>query len=242
SWWAPHSAIAQYVLAYGLASTAMKALPGALVPLLVPAMARAADRQSLAQTFQLATRWLALLAIPTAIGLALVARPLVLLLYGHAYVPAIGLLAPLVFCTAAVMALGYPASSVLYATDGAPAIARVGVAVAALNVLLAILLIPPLGALGAVFANCGAQLASLGPGLWLAFRRISGRLDPRHFAVPLAAATIMAVPVAAACTLPAFWALAIGIPAGAITYGGALLALRGISIREARALLAGHAP
>lgn len=235
--WATHAAIAQYVLAYGLATTAMKAVPGALVPLLVPAMAGAADREALARTFEKATWAMAILAVPTAVGIGLVAPEVVRLLYGPAYAPASGFLSALAAVGGAVMVLGYPASSVLYSTDGERAIAQVGLAVAALNVLLDLALIAPLGAWGAVIANGTAQLASLGPGLYLALLRIPGRIDLRHLAVPLAASALMALPVLALGRLPGFWGLALGIPAGVLTYGAALVGLGGLPIREARALL-----
>lgn len=232
------AAAGQYHIAHGLAGTAMKAVPGALIPLLVPAMARARSPDELAMTYRSATRWMAILAIPVATGVCLVSGSLVALLCGPGYGGVAPLLSALAVCNAAVMVLGYPASSVLYAAGGERVIARVGMAVAALNLMLALALIPPLGAPGAALANALAQLASLGPGMALAFARMPGRPHLPDIARPLAASALMIVPVQAIVqTLPTLPGLVAAVMAGAATYGAALVGLGGIRRTELRRMM-----
>ena len=237
-YFSPAAAAGQYHIAHGLAGTAMKSVPGALIPLLVPAMAGARTSAELADTYRSATRWMAILAIPVATGVCLVAGPLVRLLCGPGYDAVAPLLAGLAVCNAAVMVLGYPASSVLYAAGGEQVIAKVGVAVAALNIVLALALIPPHGAIGAVLANAIAQLASLGPGMHLAFARMPGRPALRDLLLPLAASGLMIPPVWAALhALPPLPGLIAAIASGAATYALSLVLLGGVRTQEIRRVI-----
>lgn len=220
--WAPAQQVAFYSLAFGLATMAMKLLPGTLVGLLIPMMARsegAGDRDATARVFTHSCRAMAMLALPVAVGGSLVALPLVELLYGSAYLPVAGLLAALLGAGALVMIYGYPASSVLYSTGGERYLVKVGVSVAVLNILLDVTLIPAWGAWGAVAANGLAQLASLGPGLWGAYR-YAGVRPPVAVLLPVTLSTgLMALPVSLIVLHSPPWAALLLAPiAGSLVY------------------------
>lgn len=220
--WAPAQQVAFYNMAFGLATMAMKLIPGTLVGLLIPMMARSegsGDREATTRVFTRSCRAMAMLAMPVAVGGSLVALPLVELLYGTAYLPVAGLLSALLCAGALVMIYGYPASSVLYSTGGERYLVKVGVSVALLNLVLDVVLIPPWGAWGAVAANALAQLASLGPGLWGAYK-YAGVKPPVAVLLPVTLSTgLMAIPVSLVVTHAAPWtALLVAPMAGSLVY------------------------
>ncbi len=224
--WAPAQQVAFYSLAFGLSTMAMKLLPGTLVGLLIPMMARsegAGDREATARVFTRSCRAMAMLAVPVAIGGALVSVPLVQLLYGAEYLPVAGLLSALLIAGALVMIYGYPASSVLYSTGGERYLVRVGVSVAVVNLVLDVALIPFWGAWGAVGANALAQLLSLGPGLWGAYK-CAGVRPPVGMLLPVALSSgVMALPVWLIVNhTPAWVALLAGPVIGGAVYAAAL--------------------
>lgn len=224
--WAPAQQVAFYSLAFGLATMAMKLLPGTLVGLLIPAMARSqgsGDSEAIRRIFHRSCRAMAMLALPVAVGGSLLSVPIVELLYGEAYRSVAGLLAALLMAGVLVMVYGYPASSVLYSTGGERLLVKVGVSVAVLNLLLDVLLIPRFGAWGAVGANAMAQLASLGPGLWGAYTH-GGARPPLRMLLPVGLSTgLMAVPVwLLVQTTPGWVALLLGPLAGGLVYAAAL--------------------
>lgn len=222
--WAPAQQVAFYSLAFGLATMAMKLLPGTLVGLLIPMMARtegAGDRAGTSRVFKHSCRAMAMLAVPVAVGGALVSFPLVELLYGTAYLPVSGLLSALLLAGALVMIYGYPASSILYSTGGERFLVRVGLAMAILNLALDVALIPFWGAWGAVAANALAQIASLAPGLWGAYR-YAGVRPPVSILPPVLLSTaLMALPVWLIVARTPAWLALIAAPIA----GGAVYAL-----------------
>ncbi len=122
------------------------------------------DQRRLAPMVSAATRYLALLAMPLHLGLAAISGPLITLLYGQQYLPAIPVLA-----LAASLGLGkaflLPAQHSLQATEHQGFLVRWSLLTAALNLLLDWLLIPQFGAVGASLANGTAQLFAV-VGLW----------------------------------------------------------------------------
>lgn len=192
------SDVAFYGMAFSLASMAMRLLPGTLIGLLIPKMSRAVgsgDNGSLGGMFTQSCRYMAMLAIPVAVGGAILARPIVHLLYGPEYDSVAGLMSALLAANALVMIYGFPTSSILYSANGQNALVRIGLAISALNLLLAWILIPPYGAWGAVGANAIAQLASLLPGLIAAKRHTGAKAPVRIVGQYLAAAGLMGIPL-----------------------------------------------
>jgi O-antigen/teichoic acid export membrane protein len=221
--WAPPSEVAFYAMAFGLATMAMRMIPGTLVGLLIPSMSRSFGSGDLAQVgaiYQLAGRWMAFLALPVAVGGSALGRAITEVLYGPAFLPMADVLAVMFASGALVMVFGFPASSVLYAVEGQRFLVRVGLGTAVLNLGLAVWLIPHFGAMGAAAATAVAQVASLIPGAHYAGRMLNGTPPAtRRFPATLAAAVGMGVPVwAIAQLLPPASALAVGVPVGALVY------------------------
>lgn len=237
----PAKEVAFYGMAFTLATMAMKLIPGTLIGLLIPNLSRsvgAGDQEGVRRIFRLSCRYMALLALPVAVGGALVAPALVQVLYGPGYEPVAGLLGMLLASNALVMIYGFPASSVLYATDGQNRLVRIGLAISGLNLAAAWLLIPRFGAWGAVASCCLAQLASLLPGLRAAHDKTGTHAPVGVVLQILMASLVMGVPVYAMVrwTPPMVSLLAgplIGMTAFVLTLHAA-----GMLTTEDRALLA----
>jgi stage V sporulation protein B len=238
--YSPSREVAYYGMAFGLANMAMKLIPGTLVGLLIPNMARsmgAGDREGVARAFTNSCRYMAMLAVPVAVGGAILALPLVRFLYGHGYEPVAGLLVALLAANSLVMIYGFPASSVMYSTNAQHLLVRIGLAISALNLLLAWVLIPRYGAWGAVASNCLAQLASLWPGMAIARARTGTGAPVKVVFEMLVAAMAMAVPVwAIAHLFPSWLALLLAPPIGGVVFGLTLAASGRLSTED-RALL-----
>jgi O-antigen/teichoic acid export membrane protein len=237
--WAPPKEVAFYAMAFGLATMAMRMIPGTLVGLLIPSMSRSfgsGDMSQVASIYQAAGRWMAVLALPVAVGGTALGTPLVTALYGPAYAPMAQVLGVLFAAGALVMTFGFPASSVLYAVEGQRYLVRVGLATAALNLVLALVLIPAHGAMGAAWATALSQVASLVPGAYFAGKMLGGVAPAwRRFPATLAAAVAMGVPVwAIGQVLPPVAAIAVGVPAGALIYALNLWLLRALEPEDWR--------
>jgi O-antigen/teichoic acid export membrane protein len=203
---APTAEVAFYALAFGIAAQVSR-IPYQLSVVLFPSFpalvggGRAAELAALHAT---AMRYFVLLGAPLAVGLAVTGPSLIRLLYGAAYDPASAVLA--VFALGSLVTFAAGASpAVLHATKRQDRLLRQGLLAAAVDLLLALLLVPAAGALGAALASvCAQALGSL-----LAIRA----------AVRLAGA---AVPAAALVRIT-MAALAMGIAAGmaALILGGA---------------------
>jgi O-antigen/teichoic acid export membrane protein len=232
--WSPAQEVGFYALAFGLATMAMKMVPGTLIGLLIPSMSRSfgsGDLPAVSRMYQTAGRWMAILALPVAVGGTVLAPQIVTLMYGAAYLPMAPVLGVLFFSGALVMIFGFPASSVLYAVEGQQHLVRIGFAVGVLNLLLAVLLIPRFGAMGAAWSTSVAQAASLIPGAYFAGKMLGGtRPATRTLPATFAAALAMGVPVwaIAQVTAPGL-ALAIGIPLGAVCYALNLWCFRALA-------------
>ena len=221
--WASPAEVGYYALAFALAQRAMRTGPGALVGVLLPAMARsrgAGDHAALGTMYLRTGRWLALLALPLgAIGAAC-AKPLAVLLFGDSFAPMAPTLAVLLVGGATASVLGYPASSLLYALDRQVALQRAGLVGAGVYLGLVAWLVPGGGALQAALATVGAQAACLLLGVWLVRRSQAGCWpDAGRLAwTALAAATAGGVAAGPVTTLPPWPGLLAGACVGGLTY------------------------
>ncbi|MEB3188129.1 MAG: polysaccharide biosynthesis C-terminal domain-containing protein [bacterium] len=189
-WLAPASEAARYGLPFGLATLAMRLIPGSVVACLVPAMAPARTRPEAANLYRESVRGMAMLAWPLAAGGVAVSAALVHALWGEGYAASAPILGLLLLAQGCTMVLGYPASSLVYATGDPTWLLRAGLPVALLDLGLAAWWIPANGALGATWACVLAQLASLVPGVWFAWK-LSGAWPPWKTIGRLAALAIL---------------------------------------------------
>jgi O-antigen/teichoic acid export membrane protein len=149
------------------------------------------EEARLARGYELGLKALSGVLVPIGVAFVVLAEPLIDLLYGAAYEPAVGPLRWL-GVTAVFYGMNLLASTVLVGRDRPLDFARLCAVVVVLNIALNLALIPPLGATGAALAAAASSivLALLGA------RRIAsltGRLSvPRAFAGPVAAGAAMA--------------------------------------------------
>lgn len=230
--YSPPREIAFYSLAFGLATMAMRLVPGTLIGLLIPSMSRSQGAGNLEGTRRIyvkSCQWMAILAIPVAVGGTLLSQKVVELLYGSAYLPASLPLVALLLSGAIVMIYGFPSSSVLYSADGENTMLWIGFSVAVSNVLLALLWIPSLGALGAALANAVSQLLSIVPGLIAVHHRIQQHAPFRMLPKTILAAMLMSLPLLPLLQLPSIIAIPLALIIGPIAYAFGLIFLKALS-------------
>lgn len=160
--WAPAD-VAFYSLAAGLALHARRLGPSALGEVLFPVIAHLEGRRDawgVANAYVHSTRYLVMAGWPVALGGALLAEPLIRLLFGAAYAPAVPAMVILVV-GAGIVAMGHPAVAVIYSQERNAFLIVSSVAIVALNIVLDLVLIPPWGAVGAAVANAVVQAVLL---------------------------------------------------------------------------------
>jgi len=226
---APAAEVAFYALAFGIAAQVSRIPAQASVVLFpsFPALVGAGRADELARLHALAMRYLVLLGAPLAIGLAVTAPAIVRLLYGPAYDAAASVLVVLALGSLVAFSAG-ASPAVVHATKQQDRLLYQGLLAAAVDLLLALVLIPLAGALGAALASVAAQ--SLGSILAIrAAVRIAGAGVPvvalaRIVAAALAMGVVTAIPVVA---LGGAAGLAAAVLLGAAAYP---LALRGLRV------------
>lgn len=201
--------------------------PAVFLQALFPLMSRSYHeaRNALIVAYEKAIQYLALLALPVAMGVTMLADRFVVLLYGADYAPAAPALRILSW-TLVVMFLNSVYGFVLPAIDEQKAQAvYCGVMVCVL-VSGAILLIPSwglgLGYLGAGLALTLSQLAGLSLQSWHVAAKLHAIPWGRLLSRPVLASVIMG----GGLWLCRTWPLAVLIPAGAVIYLVALIGLR----------------
>lgn len=182
-------------------------------------------------------RFLGLLSFPLALGLAAISGPLVRLLYGEAFRPAIPVLV-----VVAVLGLSnaflMTAEHLLAATENQGFRWRWGAVAAALNITFDLLFIPWAGALGAAVANGLAQGVATA-GLWaFVIRRLGVRPPWSRLSRMLLSAFLMALLCGVvASLLPLLPGLVIAVLLGLITYPVLLRLTRSLDMSDQPRLL-----
>ena len=231
---APTAEIAFYALAFGVAAqiSRIPAQASAVLFPRFPALVGAGRADELARLHASAMRYLVLLGAPLAVGLAVTAPAIVRLLYGSAYDPAAPVLAVLALGSLVPFAAG-ASPAVVHATKHQDRLLYQGLLAAAVDLLLALVLVPGAGALGAALASVAAQ--SLGSILAIrAAIRIAGADVPvaalvRIVAAALAMGVVAAVPVFA---LGGAAGLGAAVMVGAAAYPLALRGLRALTAED----------
>ncbi len=205
---------------------------GVLLPLLASAEREGAGRDRIRQLFALASAGLLAVALPVALCGAILAPGIVRLVYGPRYHPAVYLLQVLLPAFIPIC-LGYVLTSQLILHDLLRPYIAITFVGAVLNIVANAVAIPRYGAPAAAWATLGTELAVVTGLGWL----VRGRLG---FSLP--AGRALRLLVAAAVTGFAVWlvrsqSLALGILVAAIVYPPCLVASRGFSLAELRALL-----
>jgi O-antigen/teichoic acid export membrane protein len=201
-------------------------IPAHFTLALFPMLARRgeADRQALALVYQRALKVLLTLGLPIAVGVALLAEPLVLLVAGPAYVPqAEWALRTLIWFLPFSFVNGVT-QYVLIAVDRQRFLTLAFLVATTFNLAANLVLIPRAGYLGAALVTVLSEVVLLGPFWWAVTRHLPPVSVLRVAWRPTLAAAVMAavlVPVAQ-------WSWLLSIPAGAVAYGALLARLGGL--------------
>jgi O-antigen/teichoic acid export membrane protein len=156
--WTPAD-VAFYSLAVNLALHARRLGPSALGEVLFPVISRlegGRDLWGVANAYVHSTRYLVMAGWPLGLGGALLAEPLIQVLFGSAYGPAVPVMVILVVA-AGVVAMGHPAVAVIYSQERHRFLIVSLLAIVGLNIALDFLLIPRWAAVGAALANATVQ-------------------------------------------------------------------------------------
>jgi O-antigen/teichoic acid export membrane protein len=203
-----------YSLAYGLASRLI-VLPNIVVGPLLPALAAlygTGDRAEFQRVYRRAVRYAMLVAAPL-VGIAVAVAPGVVgLLYGEAYAPVTWMFRILVVATL-ISVLREVAWAALQAAGARRPILFGSLVSTAIDLVLAVVLIPRVGTVGALVAASAAQIALT---IWavIAMRRVAGAW------VPFAALSRILTAGAVACGV----ALAVHVTASLGSVVGSVLA------------------
>lgn len=134
---------------------ALQFIPMAFAASIFPAMSSfygAGDKEKLSITFEKSMFYLLMIALPISVGTMVLAKELILTIYGTDYANSILLLQVLIFALIPIF-LTYPVGSLLNACDKQKIhTTNMGIA-AAVNIILNLILIPRLGIMGAVIAG-----------------------------------------------------------------------------------------
>jgi O-antigen/teichoic acid export membrane protein len=236
----PAEEVGFYSLAFAMTNLAVNSVPNVVIgPLLAMSaeLHSRADAAGLRQLFDSATRLLALIAPPVAVGGALVAHPLISLLYGEQYAP-VAIAAIVMLPPAALLIVAKPATSLLWGLNRQSLMLKALVPGAILNLLLDAAVIPTFGLYGAVVANTCSQIVTVSVTCYLALRSL-GYAFPWSLLGRTSLAALLTLPFG---QLASFWLDGAALPAlqlavVAIVYPVGLVCLRVIEPHQALGLL-----
>jgi O-antigen/teichoic acid export membrane protein len=213
---------------------AFQFLPMSFAAAIYPAMSEnyLHDRNRLAHLFTVSTNYLLLVAVPLAIGIAVLAHEFILLLYGEQFLPSVLplqiLMASLIFAF-----IYWPAGSLLNACDRQAKNTLAMGWTMVVNIILNIILIPQFSIVGAAIAALVGNVT-----LWCAaviFSRQVIKVD-RRASLIFAGKTIFSAAMRAAVLLALRGQVhvALLVPLGVLTYAGSQLAVGGVTTAEIR--------
>jgi O-antigen/teichoic acid export membrane protein len=185
----------------------------------------ASDRRRLAFAYEKSFKMLALLGLPLAVGLGVMAGPIVHFTRGFEQsIPALQILAPSVVLLFVNNAFIYTLTAINRQLD----FTRLALFTLAVNLVLNLVLIPPYGYLGAAAASTVTEVALFAGGWWLLRRQRLPLSLGGGGARVLASVAVMGIVIYSIRT----WPLAVVVILGAAVYVAALLALRALNAEE----------
>lgn len=226
-----------YGVAYKLAF-AFQFLPMSFAAAVYPAMSEyyVRDRKKLGDIFVASTKYLTFLVMPLAFGIAALARPIVMAVYGEPFLGSVAPLQVLIFSLIFAF-LYWPAGSLLNACDRQSSNTRVMGVTMAVNIALNAVLLPRYGAVGAAASALVGNVV-LWAGALFAAAKVTP-FDGRKMAVDGAkaafAGSFMGVTILLLSPYVHFAAL---VPVGAVVYLGVLFGIGGVTMGEVRDLVA----
>lgn len=233
--------VAWYALAFGVAATVMGLLPRAVSAVLAPVASGlygGSDRVGLRTLFLTGSRYMVILACPIVVGGALLARPLLITVYGAEYAPA-AMAFPLVLLGAGFGAVGAVTASIQTGMERQGTVLKVAVAATVVNLALDVALIPRWGVVGAAVANAVAQTGAVVAGIAITARLVGAGFPLRDsLRAMVSAGGVGAAAYVLARTVSGPAGLAAAVAVAALLYPVALLATRALRTEDLARLLA----
>jgi O-antigen/teichoic acid export membrane protein len=227
------AAVGIYSVAYKICF-AFQFLPMAFAAAMYPAMSEYyhADRDKLARLFAATLKYLLVVAAPLALGIAAIARPVVLAVYGE---PFLGSVLPLqILMISLIFAyLYWPAGSLLNASDRQAKNTMVMGTTMVVNIILNLLLVPHFEAVGAAMAALAGN-ATLFFGAFIAARKVTP-FDTAAFL-----SSVLRISASAVAMWAVLWALlpyahfVLLIPVGVVVYVSMIFVTKGLTLHEMR--------
>jgi len=190
------------------------------------------DQQRLRRVYQRCLDFVVLLAIPFAVGMSLLSRSIVHLIYGPEYVQAVPVLAVVSFQMVGTF-MGYVGGYMMIAAGKQRKLLWISVVCAGVSTLLNLLLIPPVAALGAAIVLVGVQAIGTTWTLAAANETIEHRFRGRVLSRTLLASGFMGAVVL--CLRGSNLPLAVLV--GAIVYLFVLIMVRGVKWTDLTAVI-----
>ena len=241
----PDAEVGYYSLAFAMASYPVQMIPGALGSVLMPAISEQFGRRDdarLAAIYTTSARYLMMLAFPLAAGGIVMARPLVVALFGEEYTPMV-LPTQILMGAGATYAVSLSTSSVIWGTNRPLFFLVLSIFMVPINLVACNVLIPIYGMKGAALAQW-ATAGSLPMAVWYVSSRLGVSWPYGDTARIVVASALMALGV----TFLKSYLHGAGLIPVVILLGGALYfvlllmlrALRGEDLSLVRALWGGR--
>lgn len=216
-----------YSIAYKL-TFAFMFIPGAFAGAIYPAMSALYHQKSeqLQVVYEKSVNMLLMIAVPISIGIAVIAKDIILLVYTSEFAESIPVLqvwiAALVF-----VFLSYPAGALLNASDRQAINTRNMGITMVVNVVLNLILIPLLGVIGSAVAGllAWATLVLLN----MIYARVIVSYSLRHILLKALQALVAGAVMGAAVWYTKSFSLLFGIGVGAVVYPIVLYVVRGVT-------------
>ena len=225
----PVEEVGFYSIAHKIPIMAISLIPFVFGRVLMPAVAEQfgkGDMEKIKRIFVTSARYLMILSLPIAAAGISLAKPIINVLFGAEYTPAIVIM-QIAFIPFAVRGLTHAVSSIIYGIKEPSYILKIGVFLIVLSVGLNLWLIPKYGALGAVIATSVPRVISLPLYIRFVSRKIGASWPLGDTFKTVAAAVILGLVVfVIQYYLDGIPSLAVSIPVGIFVYVLALLALR----------------
>jgi len=235
----PVQEVGFYTLAHKIPTMATRLIPYAFGRVLLPTVAEQfgkGDMEKVKAIYVTSGRYLMMLSFPLAAGGISLAGPIINLLYGHDYAPAVVLM-QIVFIPFALRGLIHSVSSIIYGLKEPGFILKTGVLLILLSIGLNLWLIPKYGAMGAVIATSFPRMIALPIYIRFASRKIEAPWPLGDTARAVLASVVMGLVVfVLQHYLGDILSLCLGVPVGIIIYAAALLALGLVKPQDLRIL------
>jgi O-antigen/teichoic acid export membrane protein len=217
-----------YTIAHKIPIMAISLIPYVFGTVLMPAVAEQFGKGDMAKIKRIYThssRYLMILSLPLATAGIALAKPIITVLFGAEYAPAI-IIMQITFIPFAIRGLNHSVSSVIYGIKEPSFLVKIGAFLVVIAIGLNLLLIPKFGAVGAVIATSIPRVISVP--LYIRFvSKKTGASWPMGdtFKTAISAVIMGLIVFIIQYYLGGILSLAVSIPIGIIVYAAALFAI-----------------